>query len=191
MSHLDNNPAVKSQHEGWKAARARMGIAGRPKPISIPVASFVGYEPAQAPTKPQDAATRKRAAARERARLERAERIRLQIEADRKALEETRAEANQRIRAIILATAGYFQKPTSELLSDRKTTDIMLPRQVAMYLAKELTPQSYPNIGRRFRRDHTTVLHAVRKIESMLAKGNPVVTLAVAAIRENLDGGEQ
>ena len=42
------------------------------------------------------------------------------------------------------------------------------PRQIAMYLAKSLTPRSLPEIGRRFgNRDHTTVLHAVRKIEEM------------------------
>ena len=45
------------------------------------------------------------------------------------------------------------------------------PRQVAMYLAKTLTLRSLPEIGRRFGgRDHTTVLHAVRKIEALVAK---------------------
>jgi chromosomal replication initiator protein len=44
------------------------------------------------------------------------------------------------------------------------------PRQAAMYLAKQLTTRSYPDIGRRFGgRDHTTVLHAVRKIEELKA----------------------
>jgi chromosomal replication initiator protein len=45
---------------------------------------------------------------------------------------------------------------------------VVRPRQIAMYLAKALTPRSLPEIGRRFGgRDHTTVLHAVRKIESL------------------------
>ena len=45
------------------------------------------------------------------------------------------------------------------------------PRQVAMYLAKTLTLRSLPEIGRRFGgRDHTTVLHAVRKIEGLVAR---------------------
>ena len=55
-----------------------------------------------------------------------------------------------------------------ELISTRRTTDVVRPRQIAMYLAKDLTPHSVPVIGRKFgRRDHTTVLHAVRKIEAL------------------------
>ena len=47
----------------------------------------------------------------------------------------------------------------------------MRPRQIGMYLAKSLTARSLPEIGRRFGgRDHTTVLHAIRKIESLLAE---------------------
>jgi chromosomal replication initiator protein len=56
----------------------------------------------------------------------------------------------------------------TELLSNRRTRTIVKPRQIAMYLAKVMTPRSLPEIGRRFGgRDHTTVLHAVRKIESL------------------------
>lgn len=52
-----------------------------------------------------------------------------------------------------------------ELLSMRRTANIVRPRQIAMYLAKVLTIRSLPEIGRRFNgKDHTTVLHAVRKI---------------------------
>ena len=44
------------------------------------------------------------------------------------------------------------------------------PRQVAMYLAKQLTPRSLPEIGRKFGgRDHTTVIHAIKKVEELLA----------------------
>ena len=53
-------------------------------------------------------------------------------------------------------------------LSSRRTANVVRPRQVAMYLAKLLTLRSLPEIGRRFGgRDHTTVLHAVRKIEGL------------------------
>ncbi|MGB6503695.1 MAG: helix-turn-helix domain-containing protein, partial [Xanthobacteraceae bacterium] len=49
-----------------------------------------------------------------------------------------------------------------------RTANVVRPRQVAMYLAKVLTLRSLPEIGRRFGgRDHTTVLHAVRKIENL------------------------
>ena len=58
---------------------------------------------------------------------------------------------------------------SSDLLSTRLTRTIVNPRQVAIYLAKMLTPRSLPEIGRRFGgRDHTTVLHAVRKIEDLV-----------------------
>ena len=57
----------------------------------------------------------------------------------------------------------------ADLLSSRRTRTIVRPRQIAMYLAKILTPRSLPEIGRRFGgRDHTTVLHAVRKIEELI-----------------------
>lgn len=57
----------------------------------------------------------------------------------------------------------------ADLLSSRRTRTVVRPRQIAMYLAKTLTPRSLPEIGRRFgNRDHTTVLHAVRKIEDMM-----------------------
>ena len=53
-------------------------------------------------------------------------------------------------------------------LSSRRTANVVRPRQIAMYLAKTLTLRSLPEIGRRFGgRDHTTVLHAVRKIENL------------------------
>jgi chromosomal replication initiator protein len=55
-------------------------------------------------------------------------------------------------------------------VSNRRTRVIVKPRQIAMYLAKTLTPRSFPEIGRRFGgRDHTTVLHAVRKIEELIS----------------------
>jgi chromosomal replication initiator protein len=54
-------------------------------------------------------------------------------------------------------------------LSSRRTANVVRPRQIAMYLAKTLTLRSLPEIGRRFGgRDHTTVLHAVRKIEGLV-----------------------
>src|SRR5262249_3928224 len=57
----------------------------------------------------------------------------------------------------------------ADLLSSRRTANVVRPRQVAMYLAKTLTLRSLPEIGRRFGgRDHTTELHAVRKIENLV-----------------------
>lgn len=60
---------------------------------------------------------------------------------------------------------------SAELLSRRRTQDIVRPRQIAMYLAKNLTRCSYPEIGRHFgNRDHTTIMHGVRVIEKAMAK---------------------
>jgi DnaA-like protein len=58
-----------------------------------------------------------------------------------------------------------------DLISARRAAAIVRPRQIAMFLAKDLTPHSLPVIGRKFGgRDHTTVLHAVRKIEALRAR---------------------
>ncbi len=66
------------------------------------------------------------------------------------------------------AVADHYLLKQSDLLSERRTRAIARPRQLAMYLAKSLTTRSYPDIGRRFGgRDHTTVLHAVRRIEAL------------------------
>ena len=53
--------------------------------------------------------------------------------------------------------------------ADRRARAVARPRQVAMYLAKAMTPKSLPEIGRRFRRDHTTVIHAIRQITKLRA----------------------
>lgn len=72
------------------------------------------------------------------------------------------------IQEIQRAVADYYSMPRSEMLSARRTWNIVRPRQIAMYLAKRLTLRSLPEIGRRFGgRDHTTVLHAIRKIERL------------------------
>ena len=70
-----------------------------------------------------------------------------------------------RIEDIQRVVAKHYNVSRQELVSNRRTRVIVKPRQIAMYLSKTLTPRSFPEIGRRFGgRDHTTVLHAVRKI---------------------------
>ncbi|TYR29762.1 chromosomal replication initiator protein DnaA [Mesorhizobium microcysteis] len=78
-----------------------------------------------------------------------------------------------RIEDIQRIVARHYNVSKTELLSNRRTRTIVKPRQVAMYLAKVMTPRSLPEIGRRFGgRDHTTVLHAVRKIEGLSGADN-------------------
>jgi chromosomal replication initiator protein len=75
-----------------------------------------------------------------------------------------------RIEEIQRVVSRHFNVSRSDLLSARRTANVVRPRQIAMYLAKTLTLRSLPEIGRRFGgRDHTTVLHAVRKIEALIA----------------------
>jgi chromosomal replication initiator protein len=62
----------------------------------------------------------------------------------------------------------HFKIRPAEMVSARRAREVARPRQVAMYLAKQLTPRSLPEIGRKFGgRDHTTVIHAVRQIERL------------------------
>jgi len=89
-----------------------------------------------------------------------------------------------RIEEIQRIVARHYNVSRSDLLSARRTANVVRPRQIAMYLAKTLTLRSLPEIGRRFGgRDHTTVLHAVRKIESLIGIDN-----ALAAEVEALKG---
>lgn len=63
----------------------------------------------------------------------------------------------------------YYNIKLTEMLSSRRLQSLTKPRQIAMYLAKVLTPKSLPEIGRTFGgRDHTTVIHSVKKIEELL-----------------------
>ncbi len=67
--------------------------------------------------------------------------------------------------------ADFYKIKVADMFSKRRPANIAMPRQVAMYLAKELTQKSLPEIGEHFGgRDHTTVLHAVRKISDLRGK---------------------
>ncbi len=73
-----------------------------------------------------------------------------------------------KIDDILRIVAKHYGVQRGDLLSSRRNQSIVRPRQIGMYLAKTLTSRSLPEIGRRFGgRDHTTVLHAIRKIESL------------------------
>ena len=71
--------------------------------------------------------------------------------------------------------SNYFNIALSEMLSQRRSRSLARPRQIAMYLAKQYTTNSLPDIGRKFsNRDHTTVIHAVKKIHELIEKDNDV-----------------
>ena len=76
-----------------------------------------------------------------------------------------------KIEDIQKLVASRYNVSRSDILSERRTAAVVKPRQIAMYLSKLLTLRSLPEIGRRFGgRDHTTVLHAVRKIEKQIGE---------------------
>jgi len=91
-----------------------------------------------------------------------------------------------RIEDIQRIVARQYNVSRADLLSSRRTANVVRPRQVAMYLAKVLTLRSLPEIGRRFGgRDHTTVLHAVRKIEH-LAGNDSAFAEEIEALKRQL-----
>ena len=72
------------------------------------------------------------------------------------------------IEEIQKRVAAHFNIRTSDMHSARRARSVARPRQVAMYLAKQLTARSLPEIGRKFGgRDHTTVMHAVKKVDEL------------------------
>jgi chromosomal replication initiator protein len=90
------------------------------------------------------------------------------------------------IEEIQKKTAEFYKLDLRELHSARRARRVARPRQVAMYLARELTSRSLPDIGRRFGgRDHTTVLHACRRIEA-LCTSDPVFQQEVEFLRKVL-----
>ncbi len=83
----------------------------------------------------------------------------------------TREPKRVKIEDIQKLVATHYNVSRADILSSRRTATVVRPRQIAMYLSKILTLRSLPEIGRRFGgRDHTTVLHAVRKIEGLAGK---------------------
>jgi chromosomal replication initiator protein len=81
--------------------------------------------------------------------------------------------------------AEHFTLKQADLLSERRTRSVARPRQIAMYLCKQHTTRSYPDIGRRFGgRDHTTVLHGVRKIEELIAQDEQIARDVEALTRK-------
>ncbi|PJG47884.1 chromosomal replication initiation protein DnaA [Sphingobium sp. LB126] len=84
--------------------------------------------------------------------------------------------------------AAHYKIDAAEMRSKRRARAVARPRQVAMYLAKKMTPRSLPEIGRIFGgRDHSTVIHAVRTIEG-LRQSNPDIDADIRALQRLLEG---
>ena len=79
------------------------------------------------------------------------------------------------VESIQNLVASHFNLNIKEMLSSRRSRSLARPRQIAMYLAKQHTTNSLPDIGRKFsNRDHTTVIHAVKKIDELIKKDSEI-----------------
>jgi len=101
------------------------------------------------------------------------------VDLAREALRDVLASQNRQvsIENIQKTVADYYKIKVSEMYSKKRTRNVARPRQVAMALAKELTQMSLPDIGEAFGgRDHTTVLHACRKIAELRGSSTDITT---------------
>ncbi len=89
-----------------------------------------------------------------------------------------------KIEDILKIVGRHYNVAKADLLSPRRARTVVVPRQVGMYLAKKLTSRSLPEIGRRFGgRDHSTVLHAVRKVDDQIRKDDKLAREVALLIR--------
>lgn len=82
--------------------------------------------------------------------------------------------------------AAYYGISVKEMQSCIRCRNIARPRQVAMYLSKQLTSRSLPEIGRKFERDHTTVMHAIRKVEELISR-DASINEALETLKKTID----
>ncbi len=88
------------------------------------------------------------------------------------------------------AVASFYNVRVADLKSQRKLKIVTLPRQIAMYLARTYTKASFPEIGERFGgKDHSTVIHAVRKVEAKMQE-DPALRRTIESLRSSLESQE-
>ncbi len=86
------------------------------------------------------------------------------------------------VDTIIQVVGEHFTVPVSDILGKKRNKEIVTPRQIAMYLAREMASMSYPDIGRAFARDYTTVIHSYEKIKAEI-KRDPTLKNTISDIR--------
>ena len=93
-----------------------------------------------------------------------------------------------RIQKIV---SEYFQITVEDIRSKKRSSNISFPRQIAMYLCRDVANMSYPKIGEDFgNRDHSTVMHACKKIEKEIKEKNNT-KLIVESVKNIIINGEQ
>lgn len=114
----------------------------------------------------------------------------INMETARKVLKDILVERNRELSVdeIIKRISTHFNVKVADLKSPKRLKAVVLPRQIAMYLARQLTSSSYPEIGERFGgKDHSTIIHAIRKVEKMMGE-NYQFRQTVENLRNNLTG---
>lgn len=179
----------RRQHMEHQARRMRLGAAPATHVVRRP-AKRVSEAPA-APHVAAPASSTVVARASERA----AQRARITGRADAHIIAylhamdlQTEYVCRPTISEIISVVCAAYEVSRTDLLSQRRTAAVVKPRQIAMYLAKTLTLHTFPEIGRRFSgRDHTTALHAARKIAA-LRQADPALDREISGLIEILGG---
>nr|WP_261664904.1 chromosomal replication initiator protein DnaA [Deinococcus sp. Marseille-Q6407] len=88
---------------------------------------------------------------------------------------------------VVRAAAQLFDVSTEQIRGSGRARDIVVPRQISMYLIREMTAHSLPEIGQYFGRDHSTVMHAVNKVSENIKKDEEMA-LQVSRLRRQLEG---
>ena len=97
--------------------------------------------------------------------------IPITLEMTRDVLKDILIERNRElsVEEILKKVSGHFNIKISDIKSAKRLKTVVLPRQIAMYLSRQLTSSSFPEIGERFGgKDHSTIIHAIRKIEKLM-----------------------
>ena len=90
------------------------------------------------------------------------------------------------VKLIQQTVAQFYGINEEYMIAKSKEPRIVRPRWMAMYLARQLTPMSYPELGRRFGgKDHSTVIHGVRRMEQLI-QSDPYLAMDVEVLKENL-----
>lgn len=97
----------------------------------------------------------------------------------------------RRVRVVDIqrAVADHFMLSAEDFLGTSKVRALARPRQIAMYMARGLTPRSYPEIGKLFGRDHATIVHGVRQIDALVSDDAELYDTIVAITDKVTAGG--
>jgi chromosomal replication initiator protein len=90
---------------------------------------------------------------------------------------------------VLRQVASHYNMPPDVIRGSGRVREVVVPRQVAQYLIRELTDHSLPEIGQFFGRDHSTVMHAISKVTEMLGK-DVEMTTSVNLLRRKMQGLE-